>query len=133
MKTRTLLRTSVGIFATGLFAAAALAGPGPQYWNRPAAKPAPKAEAPKTETPVVAKCAGSEVVAVTVMKPSWPNGRGPLTEVQTGTKTVCRMCPVTTVVTTNAWPNGRGPTTRTEVTKTGVEHNCINCAAVAMK
>jgi hypothetical protein len=37
------------------------------------------------------------------------------------------------VVTTNALPNGRGPTTRTEVTKTGVEHNCTNCAAVAMK
>jgi hypothetical protein len=33
-----LLRTSVGIIASGLFAAAALAGPGPQEWNPPDAE-----------------------------------------------------------------------------------------------
>ena len=76
-------------------------------------------------------CAGATVVPVTAMKPSQANGRGPLVEVQTGTKTVCHMCPVTTTVRTNSLPNGRGTWTTTEVTKTGVEHTCTNCAAVA--
>ena len=70
---------------------------------------------------------------VTTMEPAWPNGRGPLTEVPIGTKTVCHLCPVTEVVAKNTWPNGRGSTTRTEVAKPGAEHDCSKgCTAVAV-
>ena len=59
MKTqRTLIRSTLGIFVLGIFAAAALAGPDPQYWNRPASTSAKKPEAQKTEAPVAGKCAG---------------------------------------------------------------------------
>lgn len=108
----------------------AVAGPGPQYWQSLGKAKAPAAELAKPAAAPTHLCAGAAVVPVTVMKPAQPNGRGPLVEVQTGTKTVCHMCPVTTTVRTNSLPNGRGAWTATEVTKTGVEHTCTNCTAV---
>lgn len=121
--------TGIGLVAAIILSSAAHAGPGPQYWNSQGKQ---KVSAPETITPATQLCADAQTVAVTTMKPSWPNGRGPLTEVQVGTKTVCHLCPVTTVEIKNAWANGRGPLTRVEVTKTGVEHTCTNCT-VAMK
>jgi hypothetical protein len=122
---------SVGLVISLLFASNALAGPGPQYWQQQdkiRAENAAKRAATATHL-----CAGAQTVPVTTMKPAWSNGRGPLTKVQVGTKTVCRMCPVTEIVTQNAWSNGRGPITRTEVTKPGAEHDCSKgCTAVAM-
>lgn len=125
MKTSFLTKTagaSLGLFVSALLATSALAGPGPQFWQQQGkTRDENAAKQAAATTPL---CAGAQTVPVTVMKPAWPNGRGPLTEVQIGTKTVCHMCPVTEVVTKNAWPNGRGPTTRTEVTKPGAEHDC---------
>ncbi|MFZ5496527.1 MAG: hypothetical protein ACOZE5_14480 [Verrucomicrobiota bacterium] len=74
-------------------------------------------------------CTGAKTVPITMMRPALPNGKGPLMPVQIGskTKTVCYQCPVTTTVTKNAWPNNKGPLTATKVTKTGVEHRCIDC------
>jgi hypothetical protein len=123
--------TGASLLVAAILASSALAGPGPQYWafsNRSqiAAKPA---------TPATAMhgCPGAACVAATAQKPSWTNGRGPLTAVSAGTQTVCQTCPVATVVTTNAWPNGRGPSVQTESLKTGVPHACTSCGPMAMK
>jgi hypothetical protein len=61
---------------SGIFAAAAIAGPGPQYWNRPATKPAPKPEAAKTEAPVAAKCDGCKTTPIWVSNNREPAGKG---------------------------------------------------------
>jgi hypothetical protein len=121
---------SVGLLLAGFVSSSAIAGPGPQYWQSRAKAPA--VEPAKPESAPTHACAGATVVPVTTMKPAQANGRGPLVAVQTGTKTVCHMCPVTTTVRTNSLPNGRGTWTTTEVTQTGVEHTCTNCTAVAM-
>ncbi len=78
-------------------------------------------------------CAGAEVVATTIMQPMMANGKGPLLPVQVGTKTVCHICPVTTVVTRNSLPNGKGTPVTTKVTKVGPEHNCANCTGTPSK
>ena len=134
MKTSLLTKTagaSLGLLFLALVSSNAVAGPGPQYWQSLGKAKAPAAEPAKLAAAPTHLCAGATVVPVTAMKPSQANGRGPLVEVQTGTKTVCHMCPVTTTVRTNSLPNGRGTWTTTEVTKTGVEHTCTNCTAVA--
>ncbi len=126
---KTTLSDKAAFAATALLAslltANTYAGPGPQYWanaNRNAAK-ADEAK-PAATVPV---CPGSQEVAVTVMKPAWPNGRGPLAPVQIGTKRVCTVCPVTGVATAG-WANGRGPQTKSATSQTGVPHTCtINC------
>lgn len=87
----------------------------------------------KADATPVKLCAGAEVVASTIMQPMMANGKGPLLPVQVGTKTVCHMCPVTTVVTRNSLPNSKGPMTTTEVTKVGAEHNCANCTGTPAK
>lgn len=93
MKTsRTLIRTSVVIIASGLFAAGALAGPGPQYWNRPAAKSAPKSEtAPKAEAPVAGKCDGCKTTPIWAAGDRSPAGKGPYQQV-IGKKHECGRC-----------------------------------------
>jgi len=85
-----------------------------------------------TTTPVK-PCAGAEVVTSTTMKPAMPNGKGPLVSVPGETKTVCHMCPVTTMVTKNSLPNGKGVSLTTEETKTGAEHNCAKCTGTPAK
>lgn len=118
---------SLGLLVSVLLTSSAHAGPGAQYWQ--------SLGKAKDATPVVAAthaCPGSQVVAVTTMQPAWSNGRGPLTEVQIGTETVCHMCPVTTVATTG-WANGRGPATKTEVVQPGAAHHCASgCTATAV-
>lgn len=130
MKTTSIISKAAGLslLFSVFLASNASAGPGPQYW---AAQGKPKAAttvstANANATPVKL-CDGAQVVASTIMKPAQPNGKGPLVPVQVGTKTVCHMCPVTTVVTRNALPNGKGTPFTTEVTKVGAEHNCAKC------
>ena len=129
MKTSLLTKTAgLGLLLSAFLATNALAGPGPQYWaaqgkQAPAAKEAPAADH--------FVCPDHQVVADTLMRPAMANGKGPLVSVQIGTKTVCHMCPVITVVAQSASPNGRGPIKRTEVTKVGAEHTCTACAPSA--
>jgi hypothetical protein len=72
MKTQTLLRTSSALFVGSLLAAAAIAGPGPEYWNKvrptPAAKPVPV----KMDEHPAGQCNGCKTT------PNWVMGdRGP--------------------------------------------------------
>lgn len=116
---------SLGLALSLIVAGSAYAGPGPQYWQS-LGKTATQADAASKSAPAaVPVCPGSEIVPVTVMKPSWPNARGPLTAVQIGTERVCHICTTSTVVTTNDWPSHRGPLVRkVEVTKVGTTHVC---------
>lgn len=124
---------SLGLFFSTLFSINAVAGPGSQYWQSLGKVKAPIAKPAKASSATAVLCADAKVVPDTVMRPAWPNGKGPLVAVQIGTKTVCHICPVTIAVTKSAWPNGRGPLTTTTVTKTGGEHVCTDCALVAPK
>lgn len=132
MNTSCSRKLAVGASAflfSALLSVTAFAGSGPQLWQT-AGKAKSPAPAPVPTTQNVESthtCAGAAVVPVMAMKPALPNGRGPLVAVQTGTKTVCHLCPVVTEVTSNSLPNGRGQVVRTSVTKTGVEHTCTNC------
>lgn len=112
-------------------AATTYAGPGPQYWaNLHTTSETP---APAKPAATATACSRSQEVAVTVMKPAWANGRGPLTEAQIGTERVCHLCPVTTVTSTNAWANGRGPITRAETTSVGPTHRCATgCTLISV-
>src|SRR4051812_24881629 len=101
----------LGLLFSALLATNAAAGPGPQYWQAIGRAKEPAAKQAKPAIATTHACAGATLVAVTQMTPALPNGRGPLVAVQTGTKTVCYMCPVTTTITTNDWPNHRGPLT----------------------
>jgi hypothetical protein len=76
MKNRTLLRTSVAIIAGGLFAAAALAGPGPQYWNKTAPKPTEKPAPVKMDEHPSDKCGGCKTSPIWVVGDRGPAGKG---------------------------------------------------------
>ena len=125
----------LGLALSLILAAGAYAGPGPQYWQSLGKQPTTQASAAsKSVSAVVPVCPGSEVVPVTVMKPSWPNARGPLTAVQIGIERICHVCTTTTVVTTNDWPSHRGPLVqKTEVTKVGAKHVCTTGCQPAPK
>lgn len=116
---RQVALTSAAI--SSAFALSAIAGPGPQYWDNlaKATNPSTQAVAPSSV------CPGSTVVPVTVMKPAWANGKGPLVETQIGTKRVCTVCPVTTATTVKA-TNGRGPSTVVETMVPGAPHDCTS-------
>lgn len=102
-----------------VFAASTYAGPGLQYWANEHNKAEKSAAAVANPA-----CPDSREVAVTTMKPAWANGRGPLTEVKTGTERVCHLCPVTTVTSATSWANGRGPVMRTKAASAGATHHC---------
>lgn len=124
---------SLGPLFSALISTNAMAGPGIQYWQSLGkAKDSTSQPSRPAFAPTIL-CADAKVVPVTVMRPAWANGKGPLVAVQVGTKTVCHICPVTIAVAKSAWQNGRGPLTTTKVTKTGVEHLCMDCAEVAPK
>jgi hypothetical protein len=76
MKTRTLLRTSVAIVAGSLFAAAAFAGPGPQFWNRTPAKPVEKPMPVKMNEHPTGKCGGCKTSPNWVVGDRGPAGKG---------------------------------------------------------
>jgi len=74
---RTLLQAAAGLFATSLIAVVTLAGPGPQYFNRTTAQPAPKpAAAPKTEPPVAGKCDACKTTTTWAIGDRGPAGKG---------------------------------------------------------
>lgn len=94
MKTsRTLVQAATGLFATSLFAALALAGPGPQYFNRttaqPAAKPAP---ALKSEAPVAGKCDGCKTTTTWAIRDRGPAGKGVPGASIVGSQHSCARC-----------------------------------------
>lgn len=95
MKTpQTLIRTSVGLIVSGLLATAALAGPGPQYWNRPVAKPAQKSEsASKPETSNPAKCSGCKTTPIWGASDRGPAGKGVAGARLVGSRHECARCP----------------------------------------
>ncbi len=90
MKNRTLLRTSVAIIAGGFFAAAALAGPGPQYRNGTASKPAPFT---MDEHPT-SQCGGCKTSPIRVVGDRGPAGKGVGLRVS-GYSHSCSGCSVT--------------------------------------
>jgi hypothetical protein len=86
MKTQTLFRPFIGIKVIGLAAAAAFAGPPPQYGQRPAPQPAPK---PAIAAP--AKCDGCKTAPMWAAGDRSPAGKGPYLRVS-GTKHGCSRC-----------------------------------------
>ena len=92
MKTRTLIHASLGIVASGFFAAAMLAGPGPQYWNRPAPKPAEKPAAVAMNEHPTGKCDSCKATPIVTVSDRGPAGKGiPGTRV-TGYSHSCNGC-----------------------------------------
>lgn len=110
MKTRTLIRTSVGILASGLFAAAALAGPGPQYWNKSTPKPAEKPALVKMEEHPTGKCDGCKTTRVWSINDRGPAGKGVPGARVSGNSHSCTGC-----MGKNAMENGK--------TKTDMKHS----------
>jgi hypothetical protein len=108
MKTRTLIRNSVGVLASGLFATAALAGPGPENWNQG------KASTPRA-------CTDARLVTVTETKPSLHNGRGPLVTTVIGRKLECTSCDTPMIVMKRSAHNGRGAMAPVEIKG---KHDC---------
>lgn len=120
---------SLALLLAFAFPAISHAGPGPQYWAMQA-KNASTAPTPARSAVI---CPGSELIPMIAMRPSAPNGRGPLTPTQVGVERVCQVCrkPVATVTKT-VWPNGRGPEVTTEVSNSETFHHCDqNCPTPA--
>ena len=116
---------------SSLLAASVQAGQGFQFWQSRGNAAAQPTSVEKSIASV-GLCPGSELLPVTTMKPAQANGRGALVAVQTGTKRVCHMCPVSTLAVTNAWTNARGPATTVETSTVGPAHNCsTGCASSA--
>lgn len=89
---RTVIRASLGLLASGLFAAAALAGPGAQYWSRSAPKLNPKAQTATTEGPAAGKCSDCKTTRVWSVSDRGIAGKGvPGTKV-TGKRHECARC-----------------------------------------
>lgn len=70
-------RISLTLLASSLLAAAALAGPGPQYWNKSApAKLAEKPTAVKMDEHPTGKCDGCKTTPIWVISDRGPAGKG---------------------------------------------------------
>jgi hypothetical protein len=85
------------------------AGPGIQYWRQSVdTKPDTAAKA-QSVMPACSGCADMKITDISITRPDWPNGRGPLMTVAVGSQQVCQMCAAPSVTMKPAWPNGRGP------------------------
>jgi hypothetical protein len=77
---------AASVIVTSLLAASSYAGSGPQYWANlhKAAKTTKATETTQVTKPAAALAprASTRHGSVTVMEPSWSNGRGPLVEKQ---------------------------------------------------
>jgi hypothetical protein len=70
-------RITTTLLASGLFAVTALAGPGPQYWNKAApAKPAEKPAPVKMNEHPTGKCDGCKTRPIWVIGDRGPAGKG---------------------------------------------------------
>src|SRR5687768_11420326 len=94
--TRNLIRSSVGLVASGLFAAAALAGPGPQYWQQMekirsenAARAAAQSESTR---PAAMACPACKTTAITEYRPSPLGGKFQGRFERVGAKHSCDAC-----------------------------------------
>ena len=99
---------SMIVLLAGLATAPVFAGLGPQYWliERSArAKPATSSAKPER----CSGCSGVKTAEVTVTKPAWANGRGPLVTTSSVQTQACSHCGSSIAGRTPEWPNGRGP------------------------
>ena len=79
--------TTAAVLFLGAFAAAAFAGPGPQYWNRQSAST--KTDQPAATTAACSACKTTDTRAVTQHGPA---GKGTTESTTVGTKHECSMC-----------------------------------------
>lgn len=91
MKTRTLTQILGSIFLGGFLAVGAFAGPGPQYWSRPAEKPAAKTEAAKMN-PSSDKCEGCKTTRIWKINDRGPAGKGASGAAVVGQSHSCTRC-----------------------------------------
>ena len=110
------------LLATALFtglATLSVAGPGPQYWNRPKSDTSvAKPEVIKTEADKAMACGSCKTTAIEEYKSANPNGRPPFRWVQTGSRHDCNQCGGSIAVV-------NGKTTDT------MDHDCKMCGEVA--
>ncbi len=130
------------MIASSLFAALALAGPGPQYWNKTAPKPAEKAAPVKMDEHPTGKCGGCKTSPTWAVGDRGPAGKGIGVRVA-GYSHSCTGCSTGTMTTENGnnaacvdarviskteprfiQANGRGPTRTVEV---GKKLACTSC------
>ena len=129
MNSHQIAGRSLGLVFSLILAGSAYAGPGLQYWQA-LGKPVAQPVALTTQEPSATKvCADSELVAVTVMQPIQRNGRGPLQEVQIGTKRECHSCATTTTVMKPSGHNARGSLLPVEIANS--QHACETACAQA--
>lgn len=100
----------------------AYAGPRTRYWQAFGKTPTPTVTAKTPYGPAPKVCPDSELIAITIMKPIVPNGRGPLQEVQIGPKRQRHSCATTITVMKPSGRSARGPLQSVEVA-TG-KHGC---------
>lgn len=115
MKTPTLNRSWLGILGSGLLAAAALAGPGPQPGHS-APPPPEKAPRVKVDGHPTGKCEGCRMVPIWVISDRGPAGKGVPGARVTGYSHSCTGC-----VGKNRTENGK--------TTLGMQHGPA-CAAL---
>ena len=89
---KTLIRLHVGILASGLFAAAAFAGPGPQYWSKSAPKLAENPALVKMDEHPTGKCDGCKKTPIWVISDRGPSGKGAPGARVTGYSHSCTGC-----------------------------------------
>lgn len=70
-------RISIALLASGIFAVAAFAGPGPQHWNKSApAKPVEKPAPVKMDEHPTGKCVGCKTTPIWVIGDRGPSSKG---------------------------------------------------------
>jgi hypothetical protein len=121
MKTRHIIRISIGTFAIGVFALAARAGPGPQYWRDQANAGNKAAVSPPSAERAFRGCGDARLVTITETKSSWTNGRGPMLTTTVGQKLMCTACDTPAIVMKPSGHNGRGAMVPVEIKG---KHDC---------
>ena len=100
---------SMFVLVIGFATAAAIAGPGPQFWLIERAAHPAKTAATADKAERCNGCNGVKTVDIVVTKSSWQNGRGPLTAITDTRTRTCPDCAGAITGRTPEWANGRGP------------------------
>jgi hypothetical protein len=88
------LRIPMGLLASSILGTAAIAGPGPQFWNRPAAKSAQAAESASKSNPASpAKCDACKTSPIWGTNNREPAGKGAAGARLLGSRHECARCP----------------------------------------